>query len=72
MFTPYVSEVVMISSTLDGLALAHEHGRRLRADAARERVAGTSRMRLALATFLRRAADRLDTRTLASTPVGQS
>ena len=43
----------------DQLALAHEHGRRLQAEAAAERLA-PARGRRALAASLRRAADRLD------------
>ena len=44
----------------DQLALAHERGRRLQADAAAERMFAPSRSRRALAASLRRVADRLD------------
>ncbi len=42
------------------LAMADERGRRLRAEAAAERLRGRSRVRHALADSLRRAADRLE------------
>lgn len=44
----------------DALALAHEHGRALRADAAAERLHIHVGLRDAVAASLRRAADRLD------------
>ena len=45
---------------LDALAVAKEHGRRLRAEAAAERQRDASPARHALALVLRRTADRLD------------
>ena len=48
------------SNRLDALALAHERGRNLRAEAAAERLRGTTPTRRALAASLHRAADRLD------------
>jgi hypothetical protein len=53
---------------LDALFLAHERGRRLRAEAAAERLRSTSGTRRALAVSLRRAADRLDPAPLARRP----
>jgi hypothetical protein len=50
---------------LDALVVAHERGRELRAEAAAERLRGTSRTRRAIAVSLRRAADRLDLAPLA-------
>lgn len=47
------------------LAVAHQRGRRLRAEAAAERLRGASGTRRALAVSLRRAADRLDPAPLA-------
>lgn len=49
----------------DALAVAHEYGRELRAEAAAERLRATSRTRRALAASLRRAADHLDAAALA-------
>lgn len=51
---------MLINDPFDDLAVAHSRGRRLRAEAAAERLRGTSRPRRALAEKLRRAADRLD------------
>ncbi len=48
------------SNPLDGLVVAQERGRRLRAEAAAERLRRPSPTRRALALSLRRAADRLD------------
>jgi hypothetical protein len=59
MFTPH---------PLDALVLAEEHGRSLRADAAAERFRGASPMRTAVATSLRRLADRLDPGSLVRQP----
>ena len=53
---------------LDALAVAHTRGRELRADAAAERLRGTTATRRAIAVSLRRAADRLDSAALASRP----
>jgi hypothetical protein len=53
------------SDPLDALVVTHERGRRLRAEAARERLRGTSRTRRTLAVSLRRAADHLDQAPLA-------
>jgi hypothetical protein len=54
-------EVTMFTSDpLDVLAVAREHGRRLRTEAALARLRGASPTRRALALSLRRAADRLD------------
>lgn len=65
-------EVTMsISDSFDALAVAHDRGRRLRAEAAAERLRGTSRARNALAMFLRRAAERLDPAPLARRPVSR-
>lgn len=44
----------------DQMALAHERGRRLQAEAAAERLSAPSRSRRALAASFRRVADRLD------------
>jgi hypothetical protein len=57
-----------ISNPLDALAVAHAHGRELRADAAAERLFGTSGTRRAIALALRRLADRLDAAPLAARP----
>ena len=51
---------MLINDPFDDLAVAHTRGRRLRAEAAAERLRSTSRPRRALAETLRRAADRLD------------
>ena len=59
MFTPH---------PLDALVLAHEHARRLRAEAAAERLGGGAPMRGAIAAALRRAADRLDPGSLVQQP----
>ena len=59
MFTPH---------PLDALVLAHERGRRLRAEAEAERLGGASAMRSTVAAALRRAADRLDPGTLVRQP----
>ena len=56
------------SNPLDALAVAHAHGRELRAEAAAERLRGTSSARRAVAVSLRRAADRLDPAALAPRP----
>ena len=56
------------SHPLDALVVAHERGRQLCAEAAAERLRGTSGTRRALALFLRRAADRLDPAPLARRP----
>jgi hypothetical protein len=53
------------SDPLDALVVAHERSRRLRAEAAAERLRDTSSIRRALAVSLRRAADRLDPTPLA-------
>jgi hypothetical protein len=59
--------MMFISNPLDALAAAHAHGRELRAEAAAERLFGTSGTptRRAIAVALRRAADRLDPAALA-------
>lgn len=53
---------------LDALAVAHVRGGELRAEAAMDRLGGTSAARHAIAVFLRRAADRLDPAALAPRP----
>jgi len=58
-------ELEVTKLTSDPLDVAHERGRRLRAEAAAERLRGTSRTRHVLAASLRRAADRLDPAPLA-------
>ena len=60
---------MFISHPLDALVVAHDRGRRLRAEAATERLRGTSGTRSALAVVLRRAAERLDPPPLARRPV---
>ena len=60
----------MFTSTIDSLAVAHQHGHELRAEAAAERLRGARRRR-ALAASLRRAADRLDPSPLAPKPARQ-
>jgi hypothetical protein len=50
------------------LVVAHQRGRELQAEAAAERLFGTSGTRRSLAAFLRRAADRLDRGPLAPSP----
>jgi len=59
MFTPHPR---------DALALAHEHGRRLRADAAAERFGRPSPLRSVIAVWLRRTADRVDRTALVRQP----
>ncbi len=56
---------MFISNPHDALAAAHAHGRELRAEAAAERLFGSSGTRRAIAAALRRAADRLDPAALA-------
>jgi len=53
------------SDPRDALVLAHERGRRLRAQAAADRLRDTRGTRRALAASLRRAADRLEPAPLA-------
>jgi hypothetical protein len=53
---------------LDALALAHTRAGELRAEAAAERLGGTTGTRRAIAVSLRRAADRLDPGALAPRP----
>jgi hypothetical protein len=66
-------EVTMFTSNpFDALALAGERGRQLRAEAAAERLRGTSGTRRTFAASLRRAADRLDPVPLAPRPASQS
>jgi hypothetical protein len=60
------------SNRLDALALAHDRGRQLRAEAAAERVRDTLGTGRALAAPLRRAADRLDPASLSRRPATQS
>jgi hypothetical protein len=57
---------------LHTLALAQEHGRHLRAEAAAERLRPAAETRRSLAAVLRRAADLLDPAPLAPRPAGQS
>lgn len=53
--------MMFITDPIDALAVAHERGNRLRAEAEAERmIRGPSGTRRALAAALRRAADRLD------------
>jgi hypothetical protein len=62
-------EVMMFTSDpANALVVAHTRGRELRAEAAAERLCGTSGARRALAVFLRRAANRLDPAALAAGP----
>jgi hypothetical protein len=63
---------MLTSDPLEFLALAHGRGRRLRAEAAAERLRGTSGTRRKLAVSLRRAADRLDPAPYANRPASQS
>jgi hypothetical protein len=56
---------------LDALVLARQHGRRLHAQAAAERLRGASTIRTAVAASLRRAADRLDPAPRARRPASQ-
>jgi hypothetical protein len=61
-------EVMMfISDPVNALVIAHARGRELRAEAAVERLCGTSRARRVIAVCLRRAADHLDPAVLAAT-----
>jgi hypothetical protein len=60
--------MMFTSNPLDALAVAHAHGRELRAEAAAERLCGTTGARRAIAVSLRRAADRLDPTTLSPRP----
>ena len=57
---------MLIMHPLDALAVAHERGRELHAEATAERLRGTSRTRRALAVSLRRAADLVDPTPLAA------
>jgi hypothetical protein len=57
--------MMVTCNPLDALAIAHTRGRELRADAAAERLRGTTATRRAIAVSLRRAADRLDPAALA-------
>ena len=59
------------SNPFDALAVAHQRGHELRAEAAAERLLGTPGTRRALAASLRRAADRLDPAPLARRPATQ-
>ena len=63
---------MLTSDPLEVLAVAHERGRRLRAEAVAERLRGTSGTRRALALSLRRAADRLDPASFNRRPASQS
>ncbi|HEV8249286.1 MAG TPA: hypothetical protein VGQ15_04890 [Gaiellaceae bacterium] len=56
---------LLIPDPRDHLAVAHERGRRLRSEAAAERMSAPLGPRRALAASLRRAADRLDPAPLA-------
>ena len=58
----------MLTHPYDDLDLVHRRGRELRAEAAAERERGVSTVRHALATGLRRAADRLDRARVAPRP----
>lgn len=58
-------DMMFTGDPLDALFVAHERGRRLRAEAAAECLRGASGSRRALAVTLRRAADRLDPAPLA-------
>jgi hypothetical protein len=58
---------MFITDPFDALVIAHARGRQLRAEATAERLRGTSRRR-ALASSLRRLADRLDAAPLAPLP----
>jgi hypothetical protein len=60
------------SDSHGALALAHERGRHLRTEAEADRLRGTSQRRPALAASLRRAADRLESASLAGRPAAQS
>jgi hypothetical protein len=62
-------EVMMFTSDpVSALVVAHARGRELRAEAAAERLCGTSGARRAIAVSLRRAADVLDPTALARRP----
>jgi hypothetical protein len=63
-------EVIMFTSDpVSALVVAHARGRELRAEAAAERLCGTSgAARRAVAVWLRRLADRLDAAPLAPRP----
>jgi len=63
---------MLTTDPLELLTVAHERGRRLRAEAAAERLRSTSGTRRALAVSLRRAADRLDPAAHANRPASQS
>jgi hypothetical protein len=59
---------MFITDPFDALVIAHARGRQLRAEATAERLRGTSPGRRALASSLRRLADRLDAASLAPRP----
>lgn len=59
---------MLITHPFDALAIAGDHGRRLHEEAAAERVRRAVGTRRALATSLRRLADRLDPAPLAPRP----
>jgi hypothetical protein len=63
---------MLTNDPLEVLGVAHERGRRLRAEAAAERLRGPTGTRRALAMSLRRAADRLDPGPFAKRPASQS
>jgi hypothetical protein len=66
---PCETEVMMFTSNhLSALMVAQERGRRLRAEAAAERLRGSRRTRHALVMSLRRAADLLDSASLSPRP----
>jgi hypothetical protein len=62
---------MVITDPSDSLHRAHEHGGRLRDEAAAARLRGPSRTRRACAASLRRVADRLDGTALAPPLRGQ-
>jgi hypothetical protein len=59
---------MLTSNPRDALAVAHDHGGRLRAEAATRRLRTASAVRRVLAASLRRAADRLDRTSLTPRP----
>jgi hypothetical protein len=63
---------MLTTNPIDALLVAHQRGRELQAQAAAERLGGTSGIRGALAAYLRRAADRLDPAPLTRRPARQS
>jgi hypothetical protein len=59
---------MLTSNPRDALAVAHDHGRRLRAETAARRLHGATAVRRVVARSLRRAADRLERTSLTPWP----